>query len=169
MTNIQRTRILGLAALVWFLALALPPKSLAQAQGPVRITLDEAIQMALTHNHTLLAACTTILDSQAQEITAAIRPNPVIAADYQFIPAFSPSYFNEPASQVPLPEEFDVNASNTFELGRKRHWRIIAASDQTAVTQSTVTDNERTLTFQTASQFITVQLAESTLDLAQQV
>ena len=32
----------------------------AQTQGPVRITLDEALQLALQHNHNLLAARTTI-------------------------------------------------------------------------------------------------------------
>jgi len=164
----SRRRIVHFAALLCVANFALCQSSLAQSNGPVRISLDEAIQMALTHNHTLLAARTTILQSQAQEITAAIRPNPVIGADYQFIPAFSPSEFGVSASQVPLPQEFDVNASNTFELGGKRHWRIMAARDQTAVTRSTVTDNERALIFQTASQFISVQLAESTLDLAQQ-
>src|ERR1035441_9718317 len=41
-----------------------------QAQGPVRITLDEAIQMALQHNHNMLAARTMILQSQAEETTA---------------------------------------------------------------------------------------------------
>jgi outer membrane protein, heavy metal efflux system len=161
-------RLLASIALFCFIVLASSKTSSAQVQGPVRISLDEALQMALAHNHTLLAARTTILQSQAQEITAAIRPNPVIGADYQFIPAFSPSEFGVPASQVPLPQEFDVNLTNTFELGRKRHWRIVNAHDQTAVTQSTVADNERTLIFQTASQFITIQLAESTLDLAQQ-
>lgn len=164
----QRARLLASITLLLFVALASSQISNAQVQGPVRISLDEAIQMALAHNHTLLAARTTILQNEAQEITAAIRPNPVIAADYQFIPVFQPSYFNIPVSEVPLPREFDVSASNTFELGGKRHWRIVAARDQTAVTRSTVANDERTLVLQTASQFISVQLAESTLDLARQ-
>ena len=42
----------------------------AFAQGPVRITLDDAIRLALQHNHNLLAARTTIQQSQAQEIRA---------------------------------------------------------------------------------------------------
>ena len=43
-----------------------------------------------------------------------------------------------------------------------------AAKGTTAVTRSTVADNERTLTFQVSQLFINVQAAESTLDLAQQ-
>src|SRR5580704_10634071 len=50
-------------------------QSLAQnRQASVRISLDEAIQMALQHNHNLLAARSTIQQSQAEEITANLRP-----------------------------------------------------------------------------------------------
>jgi len=55
-----------------FLLLALR----GQAAEPVRITLAEAIRLALLHNHNLLATRTTIEQSQAQEITAGLRPNP---------------------------------------------------------------------------------------------
>ncbi len=57
-----------------------------QTQGPVRITLDEAIQMALQHNHNMLAARTTIQQSQAEEITANLRPNPSLFADWEYLP-----------------------------------------------------------------------------------
>lgn len=140
----------------------------AQTQGPVRITLDQAIQMALQHNHALLAARTTILQSEAEEITANLRPNPTFSTDYQFLPVFNPSQFNVPSSQLPLPREFDANVSYALELGGKRRARLLAARDITAVTRSTVADNERTLTFNVAQQFVSVQLAESTLELAQQ-
>jgi len=43
-----------------------------------------------------------------------------------------------------------------------------AAKDATAVTISQVADSERTLTFQVATQYINAELAESTIDLAQQ-
>jgi hypothetical protein len=59
-----------------------------QTQGPVRITLDDAVQMALQHNHTLLAERTTIQESQAEEITANLRPNPVLFADWDYLPFF---------------------------------------------------------------------------------
>ena len=55
-----------------------------------------------------------------------------------------------------------------IERGKKRLRRLQAAKDQTAVTRSQVADNERTLTFQVASGFVAVQLAESTLELAEQ-
>jgi cobalt-zinc-cadmium efflux system outer membrane protein len=138
----------------------------AQTQGPVKITLDDAIQRALLHNHTLLAARTTIQQSQAEEITANLRPDPVLLGDAQFLPIFDPSQFN--SDYFKNAAQFDIGISYLFERGKKRQNRLKAAQDLTAVTRSQVADNERNLTFNVAQQFIAVQLAESTLDLAQQ-
>jgi cobalt-zinc-cadmium efflux system outer membrane protein len=153
------------------LVLALFPNTvLAQGQAPaparVKIALDEAIQLALQHNHNLLAGRTTIQQNQAQEITANLRPNPNLFADWDYLPAFTPSSQN--SSYIQSQTEADAGLSYLIERGQKRQARLRAAKDTTAVTISTVADNERTLTFQVASQFLTVELAESTLDLAQQ-
>lgn len=139
-----------------------------QTPPPVQITLDRAIQMALQRNHTLQAARSTIQQSEAEEVTAGLRPNPVLSGDHNFVPVFSPSYFGVPASQVTLPQEGDASIAYTLELWHKRQARLTAAKDQSAVVRSTVTDNERNLIFQVASQFINVLLAESTLDFARQ-
>ncbi len=40
--------------------------------------------------------------------------------------------------------QFDLGVSYLFERGKKRQHRLAAAKDQTAVTRSTVADNERT-------------------------
>jgi cobalt-zinc-cadmium efflux system outer membrane protein len=55
-----------------------------------------------------------------------------------------------------------------FERGGKRKRRYQAAKDITAMTRSQVADDGRTLTFQIATLFINVQLAESTLELARE-
>jgi cobalt-zinc-cadmium efflux system outer membrane protein len=145
-----------------------PPQAqtLAQKPGAVTISLDDAIQMALRHNHNLLAARTTIQQSEAEETTANLRPNPVILGDAQFLPIFSPSEFS--ADYIDNTAQFDLGVSYLFERGKKRQHRLQAAKDQTAVTRSQVDDNERSLTFSVASQFINVELAESTLELATQ-
>lgn len=135
-----------------------------QVHGAVRISLDQAIQLALQNNHALKAARTTIQQSEAQEITANLRPNPVLTADAQFIPIFQPNEFT--ADYINTTAQFDLGISYLFERGKKRQHRLQAAQDVTAQTKSLVTDNERTLTFNVASQFFTAQLAESTLDLA---
>ena len=138
----------------------------AQANPPeVRIDLEQAIRLALAHNHALLAARSTVDQSRAQEITAAIRPNPVLTYDDLFVPitpgGFSTATFNNIT-------EFDIGANYTFERGHKRQARIQAARDATSVTESQVKDAERGLTFGVAQQFVGVLLARSTLDFARQ-
>jgi cobalt-zinc-cadmium efflux system outer membrane protein len=139
------------------------------AQNPASttlITLDQAIDMALAHNHSILATRTMILQNQAQEITANLRPNPTLSADTQFIPFFSPQDFS--GDNVDQVQQFDLGIGYLFERGKKRQRRLQAARDQTAVTRAQVTDAERTLAFNVGQQFVAVLLAESTLQFAQQ-
>jgi outer membrane protein, heavy metal efflux system len=136
----------------------------SRAQTPTRITLDQAIDLALVHNHSLLATRTTILQNQAQEITANLRPNPTFGADTQFVPFFSPQDFS--GDNLNETQQFDIGLSYLFERGRKRQHRLQAARDQTAVTRAQVADAERTLAFNVGQQFVAVLLAESTLDFA---
>lgn len=132
----------------------------------VRIALDQAIQFALLHNHALEAARSAILQNQAQETTANLRPNPVLSWDSQFIPLFDPAQFS--LSYLNNTAQFDLGVGYTLERGQKRRHRLQAAQDQTTVTRSQVADNQRTLTFNVAQQFVAVLLAQSTLDLAQE-
>jgi cobalt-zinc-cadmium efflux system outer membrane protein len=130
------------------------------------ITLDQAIDMALAHNHSILATRTMILQNQAQEITANLRPNPTLSADTQFIPFFSPQDFS--GDNVNQVQQFDLGLGYLFERGKKRQRRLQAARDQTAVTRAQVNDAERTLAFNVGQEFVAVLLAESTLQFAQQ-
>jgi cobalt-zinc-cadmium efflux system outer membrane protein len=143
-----------------------PASTLAQRPGAQTVTLADAIQMALQHNHNLLAARTTIQQSQAEEVTANLRPDPVLLGDSQFLPVFQPSQFS--SGYIDNTAQFDLGVSYLFERGQKRQHRLQAARDVTAQARSQVDDNERTLTFSVASQFIAVELAESTLELANQ-
>jgi cobalt-zinc-cadmium efflux system outer membrane protein len=154
-------------ALLLLLAVVTPAQQPSPPAPAVRITLDQAIEMATRHNHALEAARSTIVQNQAQEITANLRPNPTLSWDSQFIPLFdlsqftTPGYFNNTA-------QFDMGVGYTIERGQKRQNRLQAAKDQTSVTRSQVLDNQRTLTFNVAQQFVSVLLAQSMLDLANQ-
>jgi cobalt-zinc-cadmium efflux system outer membrane protein len=145
------------------------PTSVSPAQNTNasrHITLEDALRLAVQHNHALLALRSTILQNQAQEITANLRPNPNLAWDAQFIPLFNPSNFN--SDYFDNNAQFDIGASYLFERGKKRQHRLQAAKDATSVTRSQVSDSERTLIFNVAQQFINAILAESTLQFAQQ-
>jgi cobalt-zinc-cadmium efflux system outer membrane protein len=130
------------------------------------ISLDQAVDLALAHNHALLATRTQIDQNKAQEITANLRPNPTLGFDTQFIPIFSPSQFS--LDTLNVTQQFDVGVGYLFERGHKRQRRLQAARDQTSVTRSQVADAERTLAFNVGQQFVSVLLAESSLQFAQQ-
>lgn len=136
------------------------------AQSTTLISLDQAIDLALAHNHSIKAQRTLVLQNQAQEITANLRPNPTFLADSQFVPFFSPQDFS--GTNLNETQQFDVGLSYLFERGHKRQRRLQAARDQTAVTRAQVTDAERTLAFNVGQQFVSVLLAESTLQFALQ-
>jgi cobalt-zinc-cadmium efflux system outer membrane protein len=163
------------ACLVLSCVLAANPAFGQATQGPVRITLDEAIQMALQHNHNIIAARTTIDQSLAQEVTANLRPNPTLFTDWEYLPLNNPAKQNpglytgvSTADYLHNNTEADLGLSYLIERGRKRARRYQAAKDVTAQTRSLVADNERGLTYQVSTLFVNVQLAESTIDLAQQ-
>jgi|SRR5579859_3069122 len=127
------------------------------------ITLDQALEMALRNSPAIKAARTQIQQSQAQEITANLRPNPTLAWDSQFIPIFSGDFSTDTLNNL---QQFDIGVGYLFERGRKRQNRLRAARDQTAVTAAQVADTERTLSFNVAQQFINALLANSTLQFA---
>ncbi len=166
----------GLLAIFVLFLLSFANLALGQAtSGPVRITLDEAVQMALQHNHNMIAARTAIEQSLALEVTANLRPNPSLFADWEYLPLGSPARQNpdlypgvSTSDYLRNNTEGDIGLSYLIERGKKRERRYQAAKDVTAQTRSLVADSERGLTFQAATLFVTVQLAESTIELAQQ-
>jgi cobalt-zinc-cadmium efflux system outer membrane protein len=151
-------QVFALAAIVFLLL------GTGRGQNTARITLDQAIDLALAHNHSLRATRSMILQNQAQEITANLRPNPTLDVDTQFIPFFSPQDFS--GENLDETQQFDIGVGYLFERGHKRQRRLQAARDQTAVTRAQVADAERTLAFNVGQQFVSVLLAESTLQFA---
>ncbi len=159
-TSVRRSVWATLVAL----ALASPLGAGQNSPAAVSITLHQAIQLALQHNQTLKAAQTGIQESQADQITASLRPNPVFTYDDLFVPIV-PSQFN--GTNLNNITEFDVGASYTFERGHKRQARMKAARDQTTVTRSLVNNDARALTYDVAQQFVSALLAKSNLQFAQ--
>jgi outer membrane protein, heavy metal efflux system len=140
------------------------PPRIPQNSAKTRITLDEAISLALANNPSLSATRTQIQQSQAQEITANLRPNPALSFDSQFIPIFNPGSFS--SDTLNNLQQFDIGMGYLFERGHKRQNRLEAARDQTSVTAAQVADAERILIFNVGQQFINALLASSNLQFA---
>jgi len=106
------------------------------AAGSVKLTLEQAIDLATQRNHNLLATRTTIQQNLAQEVTANLRPNPTFFTDWEYLPLYKPNvgildYLHDST-------EGDVGMSYLFERGEKRQHRLEAAQDATAVTRENV-------------------------------
>jgi cobalt-zinc-cadmium efflux system outer membrane protein len=132
----------------------------AQAPPPSRITMEDAVRIALAYNQTLRAQRINVDTSKAEEITAALKPNPTLGSMIDTIPIFSPATIRL-STQI-----YEETLSYTVERGGKRLKRVAVAKDNTQVAAQTVNDNERQLRFQVAQGFINVLLAESVLQLA---
>ena len=164
MNNLALFRKIGAHLVVTAtLAYALTNPAFAQNTGPTSITLDQAVQIAVQHNHNMLAAQTTIQQAEAEETTANLRPNPSLFADWEYLPL---NHSGQNSQYLHDSTEGDIGLSYLIERGKKRQHRLQAAKDITVQTRSLVTDYERGLTFNTASLFVNAQLAESTLELA---
>src|SRR5271157_2076535 len=135
-----------------------PPQVNAAQPVPARIALDDAIRLALLHNHALQALRSTIQQSLAEEVTANLRPNPTLGLDAQFLPIFQPNQFS--SDYIDQQAQFDAGVGYLFERGKKRQHRLQAARDLTTVVRSLVSDSERQLVYNVGQQFIDVLLAE---------
>jgi cobalt-zinc-cadmium efflux system outer membrane protein len=127
---------------------------------PSSITMDDAVRIALSYNQSLRAQRLNIDQNKAQEITAALKPNPTFSALVDTIPLFSPQMIR-PNTQV-----YSSSLSYTYERGGKREKRLSVAKDNTDVSTQTVTDNERQLRFQVVQAFVNLLLAKSVLQFA---
>jgi outer membrane protein, heavy metal efflux system len=139
----------------------LAPKTAGRA-----ITLEQALGLATRNNPTLQANQTLILQNKAQEITANLRPNPVLSLDSQYLPLFEPSLFND-SNYWNDNVQFDAGVGYLFERGKKRQHRLDAARTATAVTEAQVSDAQRTLLANAAQLFISALLAKSNQEFAE--
>ncbi|MGH9488555.1 MAG: TolC family protein [Terriglobales bacterium] len=133
--------------------------------GPA-LTLDQALQLAQQHSPALAAARENIPQSKAEEVTASLRPNPVLAWDALFVPLFDPHDFN--SSYLNNSTEFDASVGYTIERGHKRQARMRAAREATTVVQEETKDSLRGLDFAVAQAYLAALLAKSSLQFARQ-
>lgn len=149
-----------------------PSQTPSSTQPPIPppsvvITIDQAIELAKRNNPSLQATRIGIQQNKAQEITANLRPNPVLSLDAQYLPLFSPDQFSN--TYIDETAQFDAGVGYLFERGKKRQHRLRAAKDQTSVTESQVADAERALVANVADQFVAVLLAKSNYEFAVQL
>jgi cobalt-zinc-cadmium efflux system outer membrane protein len=146
-----------------FVGLAIAATAAAQTPA-ARVSMSDAVRLALEHNHQLRAQRLNVDISKADEITAALKPNPTLTSTNQGFQVFSPNALS--IDSIANNQTFTESLSYLFERGGKREKRTAVAQDTTTVATRTAADTERQLIFQTRQAFINVLLAKSSLDLA---
>jgi outer membrane protein, heavy metal efflux system len=112
-------------------------------------------------NPTLRAGRIGIDEARAQEVTAYLRPNPDMTTTFDQIAPFSANPYRPLGSALPL-----VSASYLHERGGKRELRLESARKGTAVAQSQLADQERTLLFNLRNAFVQALQQKSVVALA---
>jgi len=140
------------------LVVSLAAPSLGVGQQPAnRISLDEALQLALRQNPTLMAQQAALFATKAGETTAALRPNPTMN--------FLAEQFRPGQSQQDA--QYTVNVGQPIELGGKRQRRIDSARAATQVAKYQLDDARRLVVLQVKSAFAGALIAREQLGLAE--
>src|SRR5712664_913642 len=145
--------MVGLTCLVLVTALL---ANVAGAQERLtQLTLEEAIRMALERNATLQAKQLELQSTQANEITAALRPNPTAT--------YLAEQFGIGAPGSP---QYTISLGQTIETGGKRGRRIESARAATRVTSYELEDVRRQVIFQIKKAFNDALMAQASEALA---
>ncbi len=122
-----------------------------------QVSLDEALQLALRQNPTLMAQQAALFATRAGETTAALRPNPTMN--------FLAEQLQPGQSQQDA--QYTVNVGQPIELGGKRQRRIDSARAATQVATYQMDDARRQVVLQVKSAFAGVLIARQQLALAE--
>jgi len=127
------------------------------------LTLTQAIDEAMTKNLDLAANRFNISIAEAAQITAALRPNPVLTVQADHLDLLGTRYNNINNGG---PNEFAMRTDFILERAGKRSARMALASTYKSVVESGFEDSIRRLIFDVQSAFVDVQLAKENLALA---
>jgi len=128
------------------------------AQAPVStLTLDEAVSLAGAANPTVRAKEFEVQAVGANEVTAALRPNP--SANF-----LAEQFGGGSVAQT----QYTFNVGQPIELGGKRQRRIDSARAATKVTGLELADLRRQLVFQVKKSFSDILIAREALALTEQ-
>jgi len=134
------------------------------AHAQAALTWEQVKEKFEAANPTLKAAQSSIDESRAGEVTAYLRPNPDFgfSVDGTQLTPYRGVY--RPFAGT----EFTPNVSYLHERAHKRELRRDAAKESTAISESTYSDQERTLLFNLRSAFVQTLQAKAVLENAQQ-
>lgn len=128
------------------------------------ITLDQAVKEAMEKNLSLAAERLSIRVAEARQITAALRPNPVLTLDSDYLP-LAGTEFSRINGAGPM--ELAARTDFVLERGGKRRDRMAVAAADKTVAELGVRDVMRRVILDVQTAYVDVQQAKGNLALAE--
>jgi cobalt-zinc-cadmium efflux system outer membrane protein len=139
----------------------LRPIGYGQNQPPatpyVPITMQQAVDLALAKNPTLLSAQQNLLSVKAQELQAGVRQNP------NLVVTGSNVTIGEDSNN---PYYYSVGVNRLFERGEKRRWRLDSARSTTAQTDAQYHAQQQQIVLSVRQAFTNFVIAKAAKKLA---
>ena len=139
------------------------PESVASSPANA-ITLNEAVQEALSKNLDLAVQRYDISVAEARQIQARLRPNPVLTLSGDHLDLLGTHY---DAINNAGPNEYSVRTDFVLERAGKREKRMALGAVERSIAELGVQDAMRKVVFEVQSAFVDVLLAKEHLALAQ--
>jgi len=155
----NRTRASAATFLLLALQAFVPPVS---AQTDV-LTVEQAVDLALKNNLSLLAERTNISIAEARILSARLRPNPVVSVDADHLDLLG-TRFSE--ANGAGPQEYAVRTDFVLERGGKRQRRIEVAERSRSVVEMEFLDAARLIALEVREAAVDVLLSKDNLALA---
>ncbi len=128
------------------------------------LPLEQAIQEAIQNNLDLVAERFSLSVAEARQITAALRPNPVLTIQGATLDLLGAGFnANSPVG----PNQLNAHTDFIFERGRKRFERIALASEDRRLVELQIREVTRRLILDVQAGFVDVQQARAAVTLAQ--
>ncbi|WP_035356922.1 TolC family protein [Edaphobacter aggregans] len=142
-----------------------------QQPGDV-LTVDQAVNEAITHNLDFFAQKYDLSIAEAQIVTAKLRPNPLLTLDADHLDLLGTGFsLSAPPGKMPNnggPQEYAGRIDYLYERGGKRQARTLLAVGSRDVTRLGLADSVRGLIQSVQSAYVDVVSAKDTLKLAQE-
>jgi cobalt-zinc-cadmium efflux system outer membrane protein len=129
------------------------------------LTLEQAVQEAIANNLDLAAEKLSVSVAEAREITAKLRPNPVLTVSGQTLNVLGATY--SPATPLG-PNQLNIHTDLPFERGHKREERVAVAKEEKSLAELGVREVIRQVIANVQNAFVDVQQAKENLSLAQE-
>lgn len=155
----MRTYLRFWSLLLWALVFCAETKLCGQAPPTTTpFTMQQALDYAVAHNPTLLAAQQNLLSLSGQEVEAGLHQNPNFTL-------YGTNLSNPATSSTPY--GYSLQLARLFERGQKRRWRLDSARATTSQTESQFHDQQRGTVLAVKQAFTTMLLAKAALKVAQ--